>query len=365
MDVTFGKGNPLATNKKFLEAKCPKCRGKAKRETDTMDTFFDSAWYYLRYCDNENSKKPFEDKRIRHWMPVDQYIGGAEHATMHLIYARFFIKALRDLGYVEFDEPFSNLFNQGMLHAKDGRKMSKSFGNVINPLEFIEKYSADSLRLSLMSFASPDSDTNWDEKVLIGSFKFLEKVYRYFIGFRSGKIEGIIEHKLNKTVKEVKENIEKFKYNLAIIKIRELFSYLEEGASKKDAESFLIMLHPFCPHITEELWQKLGSKGFISLQTWPIADEKKINERFEKQEREIRKLIEDINKIVKLLKKKPKKAFVYTLPNEKQIYQENIDEIKKRTSIDIEVYAVNDKDKYDPENKSKKVKPGRPGIYIK
>jgi len=364
MNVKFGKGNPLTTNKKFLEAKCPKCKGKAQRETDTMDTFFDSSWYFLRYLDAKNNKKAFDEKKVKYWMPVDQYIGGAGHATMHLIYARFFIKALRDLGYVEFDEPFPNLFNQGMLHAKDGRKMGKSLGNVINPLEFIQKYSADSLRLSLMSFASPDSDTRWDEKVLIGSFKFLEKVYGYFMGFRSEKIDGIIEHKLNKTIKEVKENIEKFKYNLAIIKIRDLFSYLEKGASKKDAETFLIILHPFCPHITEELWQKLGHKSFISLEKWPIADEKKINERFEKQEQELRKLIEDINKIAKLLKKKSKKVFVYTLPNEKQVYQENINEIKKRTGIDVEIYVVSDKNKYDPENKSKKVKPGRPGIYI-
>jgi len=364
INVKFGKGNPLTTNKKFLEAKCPKCKGKAQRETDTMDTFFDSSWYFLRYLDVKNNKKAFDEKKVKYWMPVDQYIGGAEHATMHLIYARFFIKALRDLGYVEFDEPFSNLFNQGMLHAEDGRKMSKSLGNVINPLKFIEKYGADSLRLSLISFASPDSDTCWDEKVLIGSFKFLEKVHKHFMNFKSEKIDGIIEHKLNKTLKEVKENIEKFKYNLAIIKIRELFSYLEEGASKKDAETFLIMLHPFCPHMTEELWQKLGNKSFISLQKWPIADEKKINERFEKQEQELRKLIEDINKIAKLLKRKSKKVFVYTLPNEKQIYQENINEIKKRTGIDVEIYVVNDKNKYDPENKSKKVKPGRPGIYM-
>jgi len=150
-----------------------------------------------------------------------------------------------------------------------------------------------------------------------------------------------------------------------VIIIRDLFnSFSEETIYKKDAETFLKLLHIYCPFMTEELWQKLGNKNFISLEKWPVADEKKINERFEKQEQEVKKLIEDINKIAKLLKKKSKKVFVYTLPNEKQIYQENINEIKKRTSIDIEVYAVNDKDKYDPENKSKKVKPGRPGIYL-
>jgi leucyl-tRNA synthetase len=365
MDVTFGKGNPLITNKKFLEVKCVKCRGKAKRETDTMDTFFDSSWYYLRYCDNKNLKKPFENKKIDYWMPVNQYIGGAEHATMHLIYARFFTKALRDLGFLEFDEPFIRLFNQGMLHGSNGFVMSKSKGNVVLPEEISKKYGIDTARFFLISVASPDKDIQWNEKGISGSLRFITKVMDYFKNVKQGKSSPRLESKLNKSIKEVTEYVGDFKYNLAVIILRDLFdSFSEEKISKKDAETFLIMLHPFCPHITEELWQKLGHKSFISLQKWPIADEKKIDERFEKQEQEVRKLIEDINKIAKILKKKSKKVFVYTLPNEKQIYQKNINEIKKRISIDVEVYAVDDKDKYDPENKSKDVKSGRPGIYL-
>ena len=159
--VVFGKGNPLETNKKFLEVKCPSCGKKARRETDTMDTFFDSSWYYLRYCDSGNKKLPFDKKKVNYWMTVDQYIGGAEHACLHLIYARFFTKALRDLGFFgseEFDEPFSSLFNQGLIHGEDGNKMSKSLGNVIDPLVITKKYGADSLRLFLVSVASQDKD---------------------------------------------------------------------------------------------------------------------------------------------------------------------------------------------------------------
>ncbi len=364
INVKFRKGNPLATNKKFLEVKCVKCNGKAKRETDTMDTFFDSSWYFLRYLDPKNNKKAFGEKKAKYWMPVDQYIGGAEHATMHLIYARFFTKALRDLGFLEFDEPFIRLFNQGMLHGSNGFVMSKSKGNIVLPEEISKKYGIDTARFFLVSVASPDKDIQWSEKGISGSLRFITKVMEYFKNIKQGKSNARVEHKLNKTIKEVTEDIENFQHNLAVIKIREFFTSLPENISKNVLEKFLKILNPFCPHITEELWQKLGNKSFISLQKWPIADEKKIDERFEKQEQEVKKLIEDINQIAKLLKKKPKKVFVYTLPNEKQIYQENINEIKKRIGIDAEIYAVNDKNKYDPENKSKKVKPGRPGIYI-
>src|SRR3989344_6653301 len=160
-EVTFGKGNPLATNKKFIETNCPQCKKPAKRETDTMDTFFDSSWYYLRFTDSKNNTKPFDQKNINHWLPVDQYIGGAEHACMHLIYARFFTKALRDLGFLSFDEPFTKLFNQGMLHGEDGFVMSKSRGNVALPEEVSVKYGIDTARLFLVSIASPDKDVQW------------------------------------------------------------------------------------------------------------------------------------------------------------------------------------------------------------
>jgi leucyl-tRNA synthetase len=353
--VEFGKGNPLTTNDKFLNVKCPKCKGKARRETDTMDTFFDSSWYFLRYCDNKNSKKPFDKKLVESFMPVDQYIGGAEHACMHLIYARFFTKALRDMGHAKIDEPFTKLFNQGMLHASDGNKMSKSLGNVINPSDVVEKYGADSLRMALMSFASPDKDTVWDEKVLIGSFKFLKKVVEYFDKVKIGKSDSKILSKLNKTIKEVTNQIENFKYNLAIIKIRDLFNSLPEETSKDILEKALILIHPICPHISEELWEKIGGKGLISLAKWPVADEKKIDDDLEAQEGAVGKLLSDIDHVKKLTGKFKAKVYVYVLPNELATYKD-VEGVK--------LFAVNDKKKYDPENKSKKVKPGKPGIYL-
>jgi leucyl-tRNA synthetase len=362
--IKFGKGNPLATNNKFVSVECPKCGGKAKRETDTMDTFYDSSWYYLRYADNLNDKRAFDKKKINYWLPVDQYIGGAEHACMHLLYARFFTKALRDMGMLEFDEPFTRLFNQGMLHASDGHKMSKSLGNVINPIEIINEYGADSLRLALMSFASPDKDTNWDEKVLKGSFKFVNKVVDYFNSVKIGNTDKKIESKLNKIIKEFTKDIEEFKYNLAIIKIRNLFECLPNKISKDVLEDFLKMFSLFCPHISEELWQKIGGKGFISLEKWPNYDEKKIVEKFEKEEQAVEKLVEDINHVSRLVKREVSKLFVYVLPNERENYLGNLELIKRRTGFEVQVFAVNDKNKYDPENKSKKVKPNRPGIYL-
>ncbi|MCF7910245.1 leucine--tRNA ligase [Candidatus Pacearchaeota archaeon] len=370
--VEFGKGNPLKTNEKFVNTICPKCgNSQAKRETDTMDTFVDSSWYFMRYPDNKNSKEPFNKKKENYWLPVDTYIGGAEHAVMHLLYARFWAKALRDLGFLggDYDEPFKQLFNQGMLHAEDGRKMSKSLGNVINPIEIINSEGADALRLTLMSFASPDSDTNWDNKILQGSLKFLNKVYNNFSKIKIGKSSLRIESKLNQTIKLVTNDIENFNYNLAIIKLRELFGSFGNEESRKVLEESLKLLHPFCPHITEELWsESLGKKGFISLASWPQVDESKINEKYEKQEKAVEKLISDTNNILNLLKEKTKvsgdKIYFYVLPNEKEIYEERLDEIKKRIGKDIFLYSVADKDKYDPENKAKKVKPMKPGIYI-
>ncbi|MDO8467678.1 MAG: class I tRNA ligase family protein [Nanoarchaeota archaeon] len=368
--VKFGKGNPLKTNEKWINVKCPSCNGKAKRETDTMDTFFDSSWYYLRYLDSENSKKPFEIDKVKYWMPVDQYIGGAEHATMHLIYARFFTKALRDLDLIpEIDEPFIKLFNQGLLHGADGQKMSKSLGNVINPLDIIKKYGADSLRLALMSLASPENDTLWDENVLVGSFKFLNKVYDYFQNVKIvKKSDAKIESKLNKIIKEMTNQIENFKYNLAIIKVRELFNSLPLETDRLVLEKGLKLLSLFCPHIAEEMWEKIGGVGLISSSEWPKVEEAKINESLEKQEQDVAKLVEDINHVVKIIKeregKEVSKCWVYVLPNEKKNFVDSVDELKKRTGLDIKVYAVNDKDKYDPDGKSKKVKPGKPGIYL-
>ena len=377
MNVKFGKGNPLATNEKFVNVKCPKCKGNAKRETDTMDTFFDSSWYYMRYCDNKNKKQAFDKKKIDYWMPVDQYIGGAEHACLHLLYSRFFTKALRDMGFVKFDEPFTKLFNQGMLHGEDGRVMSKSYGNGVSPDEVSEKYGIDTARLFLMSIASPDKDIEWSKKGIEGSSKFINKIFNYFENMKINKSKvrssaypkalnagAKVESKLNSTIKDVTNYIENFKYNLAIIKIRELFNYLPDKVSKDVLEKSLKLLYVFCPHITEELWEELGHKKFISLEKWPIADEKKINEKFEKEEQFVKKVAEDIINIKNIINKKNPIAYVYTVPQDLSVIKENKETISTISGATIIPYAVNDKDKYDPENKSKKVKPGRPGIYL-
>jgi leucyl-tRNA synthetase len=366
--IEFGEGNPLATNKDFVNVKCPKCKGKARRETDTMDTFFDSSWYYLRYCDNKNDKNPFETKKAEYWMPVDQYIGGAEHACMHLIYARFFTKALRDLGLLKFNEPFLRLFNQGMLHGSDGNKMSKSLGNVINPLDIIEKFSADSLRFNLMSLASPDSDSIWNDRGMDSNYRFLLKVYNYFESVKTGKSSDSAQSKINKTIKEVTEDIEKFRYNMAIIKLRGLFESLQEQESKSLLENFLKLLQPFCPHIAEEIWHKLGNKTFISLEKWPEADESKINEKFEQEAKGVEKLADDINNVLKIIKEKQGKegerVYVYVLPKELEAYKQGQEMIEKKTGKKIEIYAVNDSKKHDPEGKAGKAKPGKPAIYV-
>jgi len=365
--VKFGTGNPLATNKEFLEAKCPKCGNKGRRETDTMDTFFDSSWYYLRYCDNKNSKKPFDIEKVKYWMPVDQYIGGAEHATMHLIYARFFIKALRDLGFLKFDEPFIRLFNQGMLHGSDGFVMSKSRGNVILPEEVSKKYGIDTARLFLVSIASTDKDIEWSDSGIEGGYRFVNKIVDYFNDFKPGKPNPRTESKLNKTIKLVTEDIESFQYNLAVIRIRELFGSFPEKIDRKTAETLIKILHPFCPHITEELWSKLGNKAFLSLEKWPVADEKKINPEFEKEEKIIDNIVNDANNIVNIVKQKGsnvKILYLYVLPKELDAYSNNLNEISRRTGLDVKIFSVSDNNRHDPQNKSKKAKPGKPGIYI-
>jgi leucyl-tRNA synthetase len=365
--VTFGKGNPLKTNESFINTKCPKCNKSAKRETDTMDTFFDSSWYYLRYPDNKNDKEPFKQSKIKYWLPVDQYIGGAEHACMHLIYARFFTKALRDLGFLNFDEPFTKLFNQGMLHGEDGYVMSKSRGNIILPEEVSKKYGIDTARLFLVSVASPDKDIHWSEKGIEGSARFMKKLYELVNIKKLNKSSKRLESKLNKSIKLITENINNFKYNLAIIKLRELLDiFIEEPTNKKDLESFLKLLSPFCPHIAEELWELIGNKPFISLESWPKPNESKIDENLEKQEQTINKTIEDISNISKIMKEKQSKEvktiYIYVMPNELTLYNEQA--LSKRLTKKIKVFAVNDKNKYDPENKSKKAKPNKPGIYL-
>ncbi len=366
-DIKFGKGNPLETSESFLNVKCPKCGGKAKRETDTMDTFFDSSWYYLRYLDSKNNSKPFEKEIINYWMPVDFYIGGAEHACMHLIYARAFTKMLRDVGLLEINEPFKKLFNQGMLHGSDGNKMSKSLGNVVNPIDMINKFGADSLRFNLMSLASPDKDSIWNERGLESSFKFLSRIYDFFIEFNFSQTSEKLAHKLNKTIREYYEDLESLKYNLGLIKLRELFDLVfeEKNISKEDFNSLMKMLCLFTPHIANELWSKYNSTD-LSFETYPQCEECKINKQFDVQEKFENKLTDDLNSILKIMQKNIvlKNAYVYVLPNEKYLYDAVLNNVSKRTNLIIKIFAVNDTEKYDPENKSQKAKPGKPAIYL-
>ncbi len=372
--VKFGKGNPLETAEKWINVKCPKCRGKGRRETDTMDTFVNSSWYYLRYCDNKNSKKIFDPKKVSYWCPIDIYIGGREHACMHDIYMRFYTKFLRDLGLLKIGEPATKLFIQGIVHAEDGNKMSKSLGNVVDPMEIINVYGADSLRMFLVSVASPESDFNWDSKGVESTNRFLRKVFEYFKNLKFNSSSERIESKINSGIRGITKDIENFKYNLAIIKLRQLFEAIEneKSISKKDAECFLKMLSVFAPHISEELWEKLGNKGFISLAKWPVADEKKINDKFEEQEKIIGKTIDDINNVKKILNiDKPNTTLIYPIPNEKKLFEENKDFIKNNTASGaLVVISNNDLIKNYPQvnqeniNRAKKAKPGRPGIFV-
>lgn len=357
--------NPLKTNKSFLKVKCPKCGGNAKRETDTMDTFVNSSWYFLRYADSKNKNKIFDSKKVNYWFPIDRYIGGKEHATMHLIYFRFYTKFLRDLGLINFGEPAKNLFNQGMLHSQDGRKMSKSYGNVVLPEKVSEKYGIDTARLFLISIASPDKDLNWDDKGIDGSLRFILSLINFVNGFKENKMTKFQKSKLNRIIKNYTNNLEDFKYNLAVIKLRELFDILKEGCDKKSFEIFLKLLSPICPHVAEELWSKFGNQKFISLESWPKFDEKKIDDVLEEKVAKVDKTVEDIRNILKIVDSrgdKFEKVHVYVLPQEAEFY--NSENLSKRLDLKIEVWSVSDKKKYDPEGKSKKVKPGRPGIFV-
>ncbi len=309
-----GKGNPLEHCKEFVNTKCTKCSGKAKRETDTMDTFVDSSWYFLRYCDAKNNKEIFDKKKVAYWMPVDMYIGGKEHATMHLIYFRFFTKFLRDLGLLKIDEPSPNLFNQGMLH-KNGVVMSKSKGNVITQEEIAEKYGIDTARLFLLFVSGPDKDMEWNDNAVMGSYRFLNKaaslIDKKFMNNKDNKLEN----KMNKTIKLVTENIENFKFNIALVHLMEYINYLSarKELTRKSVEAAALLLNPFTPHVSEELWEKTGNKNFASLEKWPKFDEKKIDKKLDAEEELIHKVASDIASVLSLVKiQKPKKIRLFT-----------------------------------------------------
>ena len=365
--VEFGRGNPLITNEKFVNTKCPNCGRKAKRETDTMDTFVDSSWYYLRFTDPSNNQFAISPDCVSYWMPVDFYSGGAEHACMHLIYARFFTKVLRDFGYIKFDEPFPKLFNQGMLHGEDGFVMSKSRGNGIDPLDTTSKYGSDTLRLFLMSVASPDKDFNWSSTGIESMYRFVNRVWNYTKEVKFGKSSFRTQHKLNKAIIEIGNEIKNLNYNIAVIKLRALFDAFEDEIDKSDFAIYLQLLSPFAPHISEELWHNvLGYSTFVSNSKWPISDNSKINESIDKAEEVFERTVMDIQNILKIIKEKDgkevKHVYLYTIPHELNIFDKKI--LSKRIGTELSVFAVNDKTKYDPQGKASKAKPGKPGIYV-
>ena len=305
-DIKFeSASNPLVDYEPFVKTKCPKCGKDAKRETDTMDTFVNSSWYFLRYCDPKNEKEIFDSKKAKYWMPIDKYIGGKEHACMHLIYFRFYTKFLRDIGLLDLDEPTSNLFNQGMLHGHDGFVMSKSRGNVVLPEVIGEKYGIDTARLFLMFVAGPDKDMEWDDKGVEGNFRFMKKFYSLLEKKLTDGEDKRQESKINKTIKEVSENIEKFKFNLSIISLMEMTNYLhgKEEINKSVLKRLVKMMSVFTPHVCEEMWEKLGEKEFISVSEWPSCDESKIDYEGEALEESTGKVIGDIRKVMELIKK--------------------------------------------------------------
>jgi leucyl-tRNA synthetase len=360
-----GSGNPLETSEEFVNCSCPKCRGKARRETDTMDTFVDSSWYFLRYCSPKEDKAPFDKDKVGYWMPVDQYIGGIEHAIMHLLYARFFTKALRDLGLHKINEPFSRLLCQGMV-IKDGAKMSKSLGNIVDPNEIISKYGPDTARLFILFAASPEKELEWSDKGVNGAYKFLNRVYNMSRKVSTCDADSRILNKMHRTIRAVTNNIENFEYNKAIVNLYGYADYLNsyEKIPKDAFETLLLLLVPFTPHLCEELWEKLGNNGFISLAKWPEFDSTKISEKIEKEEQLIEKAIADIRNVMKLIKATPKKVYLYPIPPEKGAFLDNKGKLEKTLQLKVEVYAPNDGNIYDPQGKAKKAKPGKPAIFL-
>lgn len=332
-DIQFsGNGNPLETSESFKNATCPCCGGPARRDTDTMDTFVDSSWYFLRYCDAQNKDLPFDKKIVDGWTPVDQYIGGVEHAVMHLLYARFFHKMLRDLGYLSSNEPFKRLLTQGMVlgpsyysvaenrflfaeevelkgekafSKKTGEelvvkveKMSKSKNNGVDPEEMILKYGADTTRLFIMFAAPPEKELEWNENGLAGAYRFLTRVWRLVLENQDhislekidytaiNKADKALIIKLNQTIKKVTESIEDdYHFNTSIAATMELLNDVQAYQSDSTQytrvlgealKQIVIMLSPFVPHFCDELWESIGETGYVSEQEWPVYDEKYI-----------------------------------------------------------------------------------------
>ena len=293
VDITLTGGSPLQRVPEFLNTKCPKCGGAARRETDTMDTFVDSSWYFYRYTDAHNDKAPFDPKIADYWFPIDQYIGGVEHAILHLIYSRFWTKFMRDIGLVKNDEPVERLFTQGMI-IKAGAKMSKSLGNVVSPDEMVERFGGDSTRMYTLFATSPDRELDWQDEGVAGIYRFLGKVYRYVA--RNAPADPswntsvpadlspearAIQRKLHQTIKRVTNDFQgRWHFNTSIAAVMELVNELYAAEDKQLPISLLadvqrkvvLLLAPLAPYLAHELWEMLGEKSNLLKEAWPKFD---------------------------------------------------------------------------------------------
>jgi len=268
--------SPLAGITDWVNTNCPKCGGDAKRETNTMPQWAGSSWYYLRFIDPRNDQALVDKDKEKYWSPVDFYVGGAEHATRHLIYARFWHKFLYDIGVVNYDEPFKRLQHVGIILAEDGRKMSKRWGNVINPDDIVEQYGADSLRVYEMFMGPFSQSIAWSTNGLVGARKFLDRIYSLSEAVGSEPDKEEIVSLLHKTIKKVGEDIESFKLNTAVsalmILVNKIFEQQEGKISRGNCKKLLIILSPFAPHLSEEIWESLGEEKSIFKESWPEFD---------------------------------------------------------------------------------------------
>jgi len=348
--ITGEKGSPLSHCAEFVRAACPKCGADARRETDTMATFFDSSWYYLRYCSSKNKKQVFDPKEAAYWMTVDQYIGGIEHAILHLLYSRFFTKFFKDLGLVDFDEPFHRLLTQGMV-LKDGEVMSKSKGNTVDPDAIIESYGADSLRLCILFAAPPEDQLEWSDGAVDGAWKFLKRVEHYIMDRCDENFSGTLNPKefdeedsglnyqMHCAIKKVTEDFSNYKFNTAISTLMILLNHADKYkyAAQNQAlvnqlcRIFVLLLAPIAPHLCEELWQKMGGQEESIIRVpWPQYDEAalrqdtvqivvqvngklraKFNIPTESSEEQIKELVLADQRVQEFIQSKPLKKFIH------------------------------------------------------
>ena len=273
--------SPLATAEDWVLVECPRCGGPAERETDTMDTFVDSSWYFIRYCDPQNDAAPFSREIADYWLPVNQYIGGIEHAILHLMYARFFTKVMEEMGMLGFREPFARLFNQGMITA-GGAKMSKSKGNVVNPLDYAERYGADTVRMYTLFMGPADEDMDWQDSGLEGVWRFVNRLWRV-VGEQAGRsrspqgVDTPLARKAHRTIAKVTDDIDRrFHFNTPIAAVMELVNEIarspDDPGTRFATETAVSLIQPYAPHVTAELWERLGLEGRSWEAPWPVAD---------------------------------------------------------------------------------------------